>query len=134
MSAPSEHTHEPQKCMIIQREVGSDTESFAGAMTAAMRQDPDVVMVGEIRNREIARACLEAVEAGRLVLSALPTPDALATLQRVLSWFPADERDAIRDPLGDGLEAIVSLRLVASTDGRRRIPAVEVLRKSPAMR
>ena len=131
---PIELVHEPRNCMVIQREVGSDTESFADAMTAAMRQDPDVVMVGEIRDREIARACLDAVEAGRLVLSALPTPDARATLQRFLSWFPADERDAIRDRLGDCLEAIVSLRLVASEDDRRRVPAVEILRTSPAMR
>jgi len=131
---PIELVHEPRNCMIIQREVGSDTESFASAMAAAMRHDPDILMVGEIRDREIARACLAAAEAGRLVLSTLGTPDALATVQRYLSWFPADERDAIRDRLGCCLEATISLRLVASTDGRRRIPAVEILRMSPAMR
>jgi len=131
---PIELVHEPRNCMIIQREVGSDTESVAGAMAAAMRQDPDILMIGEIRDREIARACLEAAEAGRLVLSTLGTPDALATVKRYLSWFPADERDAIRDQLGDCLEAVISLRLVASKDGRRRLPAVEILRMTPAMR
>jgi twitching motility protein PilT len=131
---PIELVHEPRNCMIIQREVGSDTDSFAGAMAAAMRHDPDILMVGEIRDREIARACLAAAETGRLVLSTLGTPDALATVQRYLSWFPADERDAIRDRLGACLAATVSLRLVASKDGRRRIPAVEILRMSPAMR
>src|SRR5512140_956348 len=70
---PIEFIHEPQKCMIIQREVGSDTESFAGAMAAAMRQDPDVLLVGEIRDRETAVACLDAAETGHLVLSALRT-------------------------------------------------------------
>src|SRR3978361_1407378 len=75
---PIEFIHEPQKCMIIQREVGSDTESFRDAMTAAMRQDPDVILVGEIRDRETAATCLKAAETGHLVLTAIHTPDAVA--------------------------------------------------------
>jgi twitching motility protein PilT len=131
---PIEFIHEPQKCMIIQREVGSDTESFREAMTAAMRQDPDVILVGEIRDRETAATCLKAAETGHLVLSAIHTPDAVATVQRYLGLFETDAMDAMRERLGDCLQAIVSLRLLASKDGRRRIPAVEILRVTRTIR
>jgi twitching motility protein PilT len=131
---PIEFIHEPQKCMIIQREVGSDTESFRDAMTAAMRQDPDVIMVGEIRDRETAATCLKAAETGHLVLSAIHTPDSVATVQRYLGLFDTDAVDVIRDRLGDCLQAIVCLRLLASKDGHRRIPAVEILRVTRTIR
>jgi twitching motility protein PilT len=131
---PIEFIHEPQKCMIIQREVGADTESFRDAMTAAMRQDPDVILVGEIRDRETAATCLRAAETGHLVMSAIHTPDAVATVQRYLGLFETDAMDVVRDRLGDCLQAIVSLRLLASKDGRRRIPAVEILRVTRTIR
>ncbi len=131
---PIEFIHEPQKCMIIQREVGSDTESFSDAMTAAMRQDPDVILVGEIRDRETAATCLKAAETGHLVMSAIHTPDAVATVQRYLGLFEPEAVDVVRDRLGDCLQAIVSLRLLASKDGRRRIPAVEILRVTRTIR
>jgi twitching motility protein PilT len=131
---PIEFIHEPQKCMIIQREVGADTESFRDALTAAMRQDPDVILVGEIRDRETAATCLRAAETGHLVLSAIHTPDSVATIQRYVGLFDTDEQDVIRDRLGDCLQAIVSLRLLASKDGRRRLPAVEILRVTRTIR
>jgi twitching motility protein PilT len=131
---PIEFIHEPQKCMIIQREVGSDTESFRDAMTAAMRQDPDVIMVGEVRDRETAATCLKAAETGHLVMSAIHTPDAVATVQRYLGLFESEAMDVMRERLGDCLQAIVSLRLLASKDGRRRIPAVEILRVTRTIR
>jgi twitching motility protein PilT len=131
---PIEFIHEPQKCMIIQREVGSDTESFRDAMTAAMRQDPDVILVGEIRDRETASTCLKAAETGHLVLSAIHTPDSVATVQRYLGLFETEAVDVIRDRLGDCLQAIISLRLLASKDGHRRIPAVEILRVTRTIR
>ena len=131
---PIEFIHEPQKCMIIQREIGADTESFRDAMTAAMRQDPDVILVGEIRDRETAATCLKAAETGHLVMSAIHTPDAVATVQRYLGLFETDAVDVIRDRLGDCLQAIVSLRLLASKDGHRRIPAVEILRVTRTIR
>ena len=131
---PIEFIHEPQKCMIIQREVGSDTESFKDAMTAAMRQDPDVIMVGEIRDRETASICLKAAETGHLVLSALHTPDAMGTIHRIVGLFESDAQDVIRDRLGDCLQAVVSLRLLAAKDGRRRLPAVEILRVTRTIR
>jgi twitching motility protein PilT len=131
---PIEFIHEPQKCMIIQREVGSDTESFKDALTAAMRQDPDVIMVGEIRDRETAATCLKAAETGHLVLSAIHTPDTMSTIQRYVGLFDADEQDVVRERLGRLLQAIVSLRLLASKDGRRRLPAVEILRVTRTIR
>jgi twitching motility protein PilT len=131
---PIEFIHEPQKCMIIQREVGADTESFRDAVTAAMRQDPDVILVGEIRDRETASTCLRAAETGHLVMSAIHTPDAVATIQRYLGLFETDAVDVVRDRLGDCLQAIVSLRLLASKDGHRRIPAVEILRVTRTIR
>jgi twitching motility protein PilT len=131
---PIEFIHEPQKCMIIQREVGADTESFRDAMTAAMRQDPDVILVGEIRDRETAATALKASETGHLVMSAIHTPDSVATIQRYVGLFEADEQDVVRDRLGDCLQAIVSLRLLASKDGRRRLPAVEILRVTRTIR
>ena len=131
---PIEYIHEPQKCMIIQREVGADTESFRDAMTAAMRQDPDVILVGEIRDRETAATALKAAETGHLVISAIHTPDAVATIQRYVGLFESDSQDVIRDRLGDCLQAVVSLRLVASKDGRRRLPAVEILRVTRTIR
>jgi twitching motility protein PilT len=131
---PIEFIHEPQKCMIIQREVGADTLSFSDAMTAAMRQDPDVILVGEVRDRETASTCLKAAETGHLVMSALHTPDAMGTISRYLGLFDTDAQDITRDRLGDCLQAIVSLRLLASKDGRRRLPAVEILRVTRTIR
>jgi twitching motility protein PilT len=120
--------------MIIQREIGSDTDSFSGAMTAALRQDPDVILVSEIRDRETAAICLKAAETGHLVLSAIHTPDAVATIQRYLGLFETDAMDAIRDRLGDCLQAIISLRLLSAKDGRHRLPAVEILRVTRTIR
>jgi twitching motility protein PilT len=131
---PIEFIHEPQKCMIIQREVGADTESFSDAMTAALRQDPDVILVGEIRDRETAATCLKAAETGHLVMSAIHTPDAVATIQRYVGLFEVEAQDVIRDRLGDCLQAVVCLRLLASKDGRRRLPAVEILRVTRTIR
>jgi twitching motility protein PilT len=131
---PIEFIHEPQKCMIIQREVGADTESFHDALTAGLRQDPDIILVGEIRDRETAATCLKAAETGHLVMSAIHTPDAVATIQRYVGLFESDAQDVIRDRLGDALQAIVSLRLLAAKDNRRRLPAVEILRVTRTIR
>lgn len=131
---PIEYIHEPQRCMIIQREVGADTESFRDALVAALRQDPDVIMVGEVRDRETAATCLKASETGHLVLSAIHTPDTSATIQRYVGMFEANEQDITRERLADCLQAVVSLRLLPSKDGTRRVPAVEILRMTRSMR
>src|SRR3954471_4887249 len=99
-----------------------------------MRQDPDVILVGEIRDRETASTCLKAAETGHLVLSAIHTPDAVSTVQRYVGLFETEAKDVIRDRLGDCLQAIVSLRLLASKDGRRRLPAGEILRVTRTIR
>ena len=131
---PIEFLHEPQKCLIIQREVGADTDSFSSALTAALRQDPDVLLVGEIRDRATAASCLAAAETGHLVLGAFPTPDAVATVQRYLGLFETGAMDLIRGRLAGCLQAIVSLRLLPAKDGRGRLPAVEILRVTRPIR
>lgn len=131
---PIEYIHEPQRCMIIQREVGADTESFRDALGAALRQDPDVIMVGEVRDSETAATCLKAAETGHLVLSAIHTPDTTATIQRYVGLFDSNEQDVARDRLADCLQAVISLRLLAAKDGARRVPAVEILRVTRSMR
>jgi twitching motility protein PilT len=99
-----------------------------------MRQDPDVILVGEIRDRETAATALKAAETGHLVISAIHTPDAVSTVQRYVGLFETDAQDVIRDRLGDCLQAVVSLRLLASKDGRRRLPATEILRVTRTIR
>ncbi len=131
---PIEYLFEPGKCMIIQRELGSDTETFKYALDAALRQDPDVIMVGEVRERDTAEICLKAAETGHLVISAIHTPDAVATVQRYVGLFAAAEQDYARERLGDALQAVVSLRLLTAKDGRNRVPAVEILRVTRSVR
>jgi twitching motility protein PilT len=131
---PIEYLYKPGKCMIIQRELGTDTESFKDALTAAMRQDPDVIMVGEIRDVDTAATCLKAAETGHLVLSAIHTPDAVATVQRYVGMFDSDSQDIVRERLGDCLQAVISLRLLIGKEGRHRIPAVEILRVTRTIR
>jgi len=131
---PIEHLFDPGKCMIIQREVGADTESFKDALTAALRQDPDVIVVGEIRERDTAATALKAAETGHVVVSAIHTPDSVSTIQRYVGMFDSDSQDVIRERLSDCLQAVISLRLISAKDGRKRIPAVEVLRVTRTIR
>ena len=131
---PIEFLFEPGKCMIIQREVGTDTKSFKDALIAAMRQDPDVIMVGEIRDQDTAATCLKAAETGHMVVSAIHTPDAVSTIQRYVGMFEPDSQDLVRERLGDSLQAVISLRLLIGKEGRARIPAVEILRVTRTIR
>ena len=131
---PIEYLFEPAKCMIIQREVGTDTDSFREAVTSALRQDPDVIMVGEVRERDTAETCLKAAETGHLVISAIHTPDTVSTIQRYVGMFASDSQDIVRQRLSDSLQAIVSLRLLTGKEGRHRIPAVEILRVTRTIR
>jgi twitching motility protein PilT len=131
---PIEFLFEPGRCMIIQREIGSDTESFKDALVAAMRQDPDVIMVGEVRDAETAATCLKAAETGHLVISAIHTPDAVATIQRYIGMFESDSQAVIRERLGDALQAVISLRLLSAKNGAGRVPAVEIMRVTRTIR
>ena len=131
---PIEFLFEPGKCMIIQRELGSDTATFRDALVAGLRQDPDVILVGEIRERETAEIALKAAETGHLVISAIHTPDAVATVQRYIGMFPPTEQEMVRERLSDAMSAVISLRLLVTKDGRGRVPAVEILRVTRSIR
>jgi twitching motility protein PilT len=123
---PVEVLHFDKEASVNQREVGQDTETFLTAIRAAMRQDPDVILIGEMRDPETVRAALQAAETGHLVLSTLHTVDATETVNRIVDFFPPEQHHQIRVTLSGALRGIVSQRLVPSTDGGR-IPAVEVL-------
>ena len=124
---PVEFMHEDKKCVISQREVGQDSTSFAQALRAALRQDPDVILVGEMRDAETMEVALHAAETGHLVLSTVHTLNAAETINRIISIFPPHQEDQIRGQLSGVLEGIISQRLVVRADGKGRVPAVEVL-------
>lgn len=124
---PIEYVISPDKSVVIQREIGVDTDSYMGAMRAALRQDPDLIMLGELRDRETADTCLKASETGHLVISSLHTPDAQRTIGRFVGMFDAEEHVTVRNRLADNIKAIVSLRLVPRQDGAGLVPAAEVL-------
>ncbi|MBI2821041.1 MAG: PilT/PilU family type 4a pilus ATPase [Acidobacteria bacterium] len=124
---PIEFFHLDQMSFISQREVNQDADSFAAALRAGLRQDPDVIMVGEIRDTETLQTCLHAAETGHLVLSTLHTTDAAETINRILAWFPPHQERQIRAQLASVLKAIISLRLIRTLSGPERLPAAEVL-------
>jgi twitching motility protein PilT len=124
---PLEFLFTREQSIIIQREVGVDTESFSSALKAALRQDPDVLMVGEMRDAETAETCLKAAETGHLVISTLHTQDVQRTIGRFVGMFSAEEQQSVRHRLAENVRAIVSLRLVPRKDGAGLVPAVEVL-------
>src|SRR5579872_2713665 len=124
---PIEYLHRDKKGFINQREVEVDTASFSTALRAALRQDPDVILVGEMRDLETISTALLAAETGHLVLSTLHTLDATETIQRIIAVFPADEQKQIRLQLASTLKGVISQRLVRKSDGIGRVPAVEVL-------
>jgi twitching motility protein PilT len=124
---PIEYLHRDALAIINQREIGVDTRSFAFALRSALRQDPDVILVGEMRDQETIETALHAAETGHLVFSTLHTLDATETINRIISVFPPHQQKQIRLQLSTVLKAAVSQRLVPSIDGSNRVPAVEVL-------
>ena len=124
---PIEYLHRDKRSIVNQREIGNDTESFSKALRAALRQDPDVILVGEMRDFETIQTALTAAETGHLVLSTLHTIDAAETVNRIISVFPPYQHKQVRIQLSSVLKAIISMRLVPKADGKGRIPAVEVL-------
>jgi twitching motility protein PilT len=124
---PIEYLHRDVKCSVTQREVGVDTVSVTVAIRAALRQDPDVVVLSEMREPETADIAIKAAETGHLVISTLPTPDVITTIERVVAMFPAEEREIGRVRLSEALRAIVSQQLLPRMDGEGRVPACEVL-------
>ncbi|MFH1809579.1 MAG: PilT/PilU family type 4a pilus ATPase [Pseudomonadota bacterium] len=124
---PIEYVHQDQRSRITQREVGPDTSSFREALRAALRQDPDVILVGEMRDQETMEIALKAAETGHLVLSTTHTTDAAHTISRIVGSFSADAQDGVRLRLADSLRASISQRLLPRADGQGRVVACEVL-------
>src|SRR5712692_10740104 len=124
---PIEFLHRHKRCIVNQREIGPDATSFAEALKAALRQDPDVILVGEMRDLETISTALLAAETGNLVLSTLHTLDATETIQRIIAVFPPPEQKQIRLQLAATLKAVISQRLVRRADDKGRVPAVEVM-------
>ncbi|MDR2164929.1 MAG: PilT/PilU family type 4a pilus ATPase [Zoogloeaceae bacterium] len=130
---PVEFVHTPVKSLISHRELGTDTPDFALAVRAAMREDPDVILVGELRDTETMRAALAAAETGHLVFSTLHTADAVGATERFIGAFPGEEQDLARHRLSLVLKAVVAQQLLPRIDMKGRAPAVEILRGTPAV-
>jgi twitching motility protein PilT len=131
---PIEFLHRDINCHINQREVGSDTGSFQQALRRVLRQDPDVILIGEIRDLDTLEIALKAADTGHLVFSTLHTTDATQTINRVLSFYPPHQQADVRFSLSTALQAVVSLRLVPRNDRQGRVPATEVLINTAAVR
>jgi len=131
---PIEFLHRDKKSLVNQREVEVDTKSFAYALRSALRQDPDVILVGEMRDYETIETAINAAETGHLVFSTLHTVDATETINRIISVFPPHQQKQIRLQMAAVLKSIISMRLVPMKEGRGRVPAVEVLRSTPYIR
>ena len=131
---PVEFLHRDKKCIINQREVGSDTDSYAIALKSALRQDPDIILVGEMRDQETIDTALHAAETGHLVLSTLHTIDATETINRIVAVFPPYQQRQIRLQLSAVIKAIISQRLVPCSDGKGRVPAIEIMRSTARTR
>ena len=131
---PIEFLHRDKKSLINQREVDVDTTGFAQALRSALRQDPDVILVGEMRDLETIEISLAAAETGHLLLSSLHTSDGPESISRIISLFPLHQQRQMRLQLASVLKAVVSLRLVPRADGLGRVPAVEILRSTPYVR
>jgi len=131
---PIEYLVRDKKCLVNQREIGSDTDSFAEALRSALRQDPDIILVGEMRDYETISTAILAAETGHLVLSTLHTVDATETINRIISVFPPYQQRQVRLQLAALLRGIISMRLIPRADGRGRVPAVEVMVATATMR
>ena len=130
---PIEYIFEPKGCHITQREVHTHTLSFSVALRGALREDPDVIMVGEMRDLETISLAITAAETGHLVLGTLHTGNASRTLDRLLDVFPVDQQEQIRIMVGESLRGIISQQLVPSADGKSRVLALETLTNTPAV-
>ncbi len=131
---PVEFLHRDKKSIVNQREIDVDTRTFSGALRSAMRQDPDVILVGEMRDYETIETALLAAETGHLVFSTLHTLDATETINRIIAVFPPHHQKQIRIQLGQVLKAVISLRLLPRADGSGRVPAAEVMIVTPYIR
>ncbi len=131
---PIEYVYSGKNCLINQRELGPHTKSFANALRAALREDPDVILVGEMRDLETISLALTASETGHLVLATLHTNSAAETINRIVDVFPAGQQDQIRAQFADSILGVISQRLLPTRDGRGRVAAMEVMIATPAVR
>ena len=131
---PIEFVHDAKKCLINQREVGPHTLSFANALRAALREDPDVILVGEMRDLETIRLAMTAAETGHLVFGTLHTSSAAKTIDRIIDVFPAEEKEMVRSMLSESLRAVISQTLIKTKDGSGRVAAHEIMIGTPAIR
>lgn len=131
---PVEFIHKPIKAKITQREIGEDTSDFSDALRAALRQDPDIILIGEMRDAETISIALKAAETGHLVFGTVHTTNALSTIGRLISMFPPEEQDAVRVRIADNLYATISQRLLKTIDGKGRIAAQEIMITSPGIK
>ncbi len=131
---PIEFVHNSNKCLINQREVGPHTHSFNNALRSALREDPDVILVGELRDLETIRLALTAAETGHLVFGTLHTSSAAKTIDRIVDVFPAEEKEMVRAMLSESLQAVISQSLLKTKDGSGRVAAHEIMLGTPAIR
>ena len=131
---PIEFVHESKKCLINQREVGPHTLSFQNALRSALREDPDAILVGELRDLETIRLALTAAETGHLVFGTLHTSSAAKTIDRIVDVFPAEEKEMVRAMLSESLQAVISQTLLKTKDGAGRVAAHEIMLGTPAIR
>jgi len=131
---PIEFLHPHRKCVVNQREIGSDAHSFAAGIKAALRQDPDVILVGEMRDLETIHTALTAAETGHLVFATLHTQDAPQTIDRIIDVFPPEQQQQVRVQLSVALEGVITQQLLPTADGASRVAACEVMIPTPAVR
>jgi twitching motility protein PilT len=131
---PIEFVHDSKKCLINQREVGPHTLSFSNALRSALREDPDAILVGELRDLETIRLALSAAETGHLVFGTLHTSSAAKTIDRIVDVFPAEEKEMVRAMLSESLQAVISQTLLKTKDGGGRVAAHEIMIGTPAIR
>ncbi|MCC3864339.1 type IV pilus twitching motility protein PilT [Terrisporobacter petrolearius] len=131
---PIEYVHQHKKSLVNQREIGQDTESFNSALKAILRQDPDVILVGEMRDLETISIALTAAETGHLVFSTLHTIGAAKTIDRIVDMFPSEQQQQVRTQLSTVCEGVISQQLLQTIDGKNRVVAMEVMVSNPAIR
>jgi twitching motility protein PilT len=131
---PIEFVHDSKRCLINQREVGPHTLSFTNALRSALREDPDIILVGELRDLETIRLALTAAETGHLVFGTLHTSSAAKTIDRIIDVFPAAEKEMVRAMLSESLKAVISQSLIKTKDGAGRVAAHEIMIGTPAIR
>jgi twitching motility protein PilT len=131
---PIEFIYKDKRSIVTQREIGADTESFGAALKYALRQAPDVILIGEMRDRETMEAAFQAAETGHLVFSTLHTTNAVQTIERIINYFPPHQQKLVRGQLAMVLEGVISQRLGIKKGGKGRVPAIELMIKTPTVR